>query len=117
MGVCRLVTCVALLAVAGMVVAADLPISRVVLFSSGVGFFEREGNVEGDATVELSFRTEQIQDILKSMVLQDLDGGTIAPVTYAPQDPLTRTLSSFAIDISANPTIAELWDMLRGSKV
>ena len=118
MSIHRLAVCVVTLAVmASVALAAELPISRVVLFSSGVGFFEREGTVEGDVSVELSFRTEQIRDILKSMVLQDLDGGTIAPVTYAPQDPLERTLSSFAIDISDNPTVSELWDLLRGSKV
>lgn len=97
--------------------AADVPLSRVVLFSSGVGYFERNGSVDGDASVELSFRTEQINDMLKSMVLQDLSGGTIAPVTYAPQDPLEKTLSSFAIDISDNPRMADLWDRLRGTRV
>lgn len=95
----------------------NLPISRVVLFSSGVGYFEREGTVEGNATVELSFRVEQINDILKSLILQDLDGGTIAPVTYAPQDPLQRTLSAFAVNIADNPGMAELWDRLRGARV
>jgi hypothetical protein len=97
--------------------AADVPLTRVVLFSSGVGYFEREGNIQGDATVELSFRTEQINDMLKSMVLQDFGGGVIAPVTYAPQDPLERTLSSFAVDISDNPNVADLWDRLRGTRV
>lgn len=94
----------------------NLPISRVVLFSSGVGYFEREGTVEGNATMELSFRVEQINDILKSLVLQDLDGGIIAPVTYAPQDPLHRTLSAFAVNIADNPSVAELWNRLRGAR-
>jgi hypothetical protein len=108
----------ALLAVqASIAAAAEVPISRVVLYSSGVGFFEREGTVTGDASVELSFRTAQVNDILKSLVLQDLSGGTVAPVTYAPQDPLERTLSSFAVDISDNPTLAKLWDRLRGARV
>src|SRR5438093_799569 len=33
--------------------AAQLPIGQVVLFSSGVGYFQREGSVEGDARVDL----------------------------------------------------------------
>lgn len=97
--------------------AADLPLSRVVLFSSGVGYFERMAEVSGSQKVELSFRTGQINDILKSMVLQDLGGGAIAPVTYAPQDPLDRILSSFSIDISDDPSVPELWAQLRGAKV
>ena len=93
--------------------AADLPLARVVLFSSGVGYFQHEGDVQGDATVPLSFRVEQINDILKSMVLQDFGGGTIGPITYAPQDPLERTLQSFAVDISNNPSLGDLLNQLR----
>jgi len=104
-------------AVAGADTVANLPVTRVVLFSSGVGYFEREGNVEGNATAQLSFRTEQINDILKSLVLQDLGGGNIDGVTYAPQDPLEHTLSAFAVNISDNPTFAQLWDRLRGAQV
>ncbi|MCD6361457.1 MAG: DUF4139 domain-containing protein, partial [Armatimonadetes bacterium] len=104
-------------AVAGAVEASGLPLSQVVLYSSGVGYFQHEGNVQGDETVTLSFRVEQINDILKSMVLQDLGGGTIGPVTYAPQDPLERTLESFAVDISDDPSLGDLLDSLRGAQV
>lgn len=97
--------------------AADLPVTGVALFTSGVGYFERVGQVQGDTTVDLTFRTEQINDILKSLVLQDLGGGTIAPVTYASQEPLSRTLSSFAINIGDNPSLRDLWDRLRGAQV
>jgi hypothetical protein len=114
----RLFVCAVVLAtLATVATAADLPLSRVVLFSSGVGYFERDGSVQGDATVDLTFRTDQINDILKSLVVQDLSGGTIAPVTYAPQDPLERTLSSFSLNISDNPRLSDLWDRLRGSRV
>jgi len=65
---------------AGAANAADLPLRHVVLFTSGVGFFEHEGLVHGDQTVTMSFRSDQINDILKSMVLQDHGGGTIGPV-------------------------------------
>ncbi|MGI5816465.1 MAG: hypothetical protein ACOX9R_00035 [Armatimonadota bacterium] len=102
---------------AGAAGAADLPLSHVVLYSSGVGFFQHEGMVRDSETVELSFRTEQINDILKSMVLQDHSGGTIGPVTYAPQDPLERTLRSFAVDIGDEPSLGELLSRLRGADV
>lgn len=114
----RLLICTLLLALStALALAADLPLSRVVLFSSGVGYFERTGKVSGDATLDLAFRTDQVNDILKSLVIQDLGGGTIAPVTYAPQDPLERTLSSFSLNLADNPRLAELWDQLRGSKM
>ena len=98
-------------------VAADIPISRVVMFSSGVGYFERAGSVEGTQPVSLSFKTDQINDLLKSLVLQDFDGGKIAPVVYAPQDPLVRTLKSFSVDLSQDKSLADMMRALRGAKV
>lgn len=112
-----LVPLAGLLIVAACGSAADLPISRVVLFSSGVGYFERAGTVQGDTTVELSFRVDQINDMLKSMTLQDMGGGTIGAITYAPQDPLSHTLRSFSVDVLGNESLADLLRSLIGAKV
>ena len=59
-----------------------LPLSEVVLYTSGVGYFQRDGTVDGRSYVELRFKTDRINDLLKSLVVQDLDGGQIAAVTY-----------------------------------
>src|SRR4051794_6540087 len=66
----------------------DLPITRAVLFSSGVGYFEHAGEVEGDVTMRLQFKTDQINDVLKSMVLMDESGGSVTGVTYPSNDPI-----------------------------
>jgi hypothetical protein len=97
--------------------AADVPVKQVVLFSSGVGYFEHFGTVKGGGSTELRFKTAQINDILKSLVLQDLDGGAINTITYPSQDPVAKTLRSFQVDITANPSMAELLNQLRGAKV
>lgn len=94
----------------------DLPITRAVLFSSGVGYFEHEGEIEDIATVRLLFKTEQINDVLKSMVLMDEDG-TVASVTYASDEPIDRALQSFGVDISGNPSLADLLNQLRGAEI
>jgi hypothetical protein len=94
-----------------------LPISQVVLFSSGVGYFQREGEVEGTTRVDLSFPVGDINDLLKSLVLQDLGGGKINAVRYDGADPLEKTLKSFALDLTGNPTFGELLNMARGEKV
>jgi hypothetical protein len=94
-----------------------LPLSRVVLFSSGVGYFQREGTVEGNASLELAFRTAEINDLLKSLVLRDLDGGQITGVNYASRDPVARTLRSFAIDLTGNPDLAGVLAQVRGEAV
>ncbi len=95
----------------------DVPVTKAVLFSSGVGYFEHSGTVEGDATVRLHFKTSQINDILKSMVLLDLDGGTANSVSYAGNEPIDRALGSFSIDISGQPTLADLLRQMRGAQV
>ncbi len=95
----------------------DVPVKEVVLFSSGVGYFQHEGSVQGDGQTELRFKTAQINDILKSLVLQDLDGGHVGVVTYPSQDPLAKTLGSFQVDISDNPSFGDLLNKLRGARV
>jgi hypothetical protein len=97
--------------------ATDVPVREVVLFSSGVGYFEHFGTVRGDGTAELRFKTNQINDILKSLVLQDLDNGQVRAVTYPSQDPIAKTLKSFQVDITANPPLADLLNQLRGARV
>ncbi|MEK7412514.1 MAG: hypothetical protein AAB263_04245 [Planctomycetota bacterium] len=99
------------------VVGVDLPVSEVTLFSSGVGTFVHAGTVQGDATAELRFRTGQINDVLKSLVLEDLNGGTVGTVGYPSQDPLEKTLKSFQVDVSGNPPLAGLLNQLRGARV
>ena len=73
--------------------------------------------MQGDGQTELRFKTSQINDILKSLVLQDLDGGHVGTVTYPSQDPLEKTLGSFQVDISDNPSLGDLLDKLRGARI
>ncbi len=94
-----------------------VPVKSVVLFSSGVGYFQHAGSVKGDGNTELRFKTNQINDILKSLVLQDMDGGKVSTVQYPSQDPVEKTLKSFQVDITANPPLADLLNQLRGAKV
>ena len=96
---------------------AQLPLSRVVLFTSGVGYFQREGTVSGNTDLDLYFMTKDINDLLKSLVIQDLDGGQVTGVTYSSRDPLNRTLQSFAIDLTGNPGMAQILAQVRGEKV
>ena len=95
----------------------EVPVKEVVLFSSGVGYFQHEGTVHDDASTELRFKTAQINDILKSLVLNDLGGGRVGVVTYPSQDPLAKTLASFQVDISDNPSEGQLLDKLRGARI
>lgn len=96
---------------------SDLPVSKITLYRSGVGYFERQGRIDGNAEVQLRFNTDQINDILKSMVLLDLDGGRVDSVSYGSKEPLSKRLASFGINISDNPSANEILQRLRGTPV
>src|SRR5437588_5708868 len=96
---------------------ADVPVRAVVLFSSGVGYFEHFGTVKGDGATELRFKTDQVNDVLKSLLLEDLDGGRVGTVSYPGQAPLDKTLKSFQVDITNNPPLGDLLNQLRGAKL
>lgn len=94
-----------------------LPISRIVLFSSGVGYFQRDGLVEGDARINLQFQAQNINDLLKSLVVQDAGGGRVSTVSYDSRDPIEKTLKSFAIDLTSNPSQGQLLQQIRGERI
>ncbi len=95
----------------------NLPIAQVALYTSGVGYFERSGTVDGDARESLLFPVDQVNDILKSLVLLDTGGGQIEPVTFAAQDSVTKQLQAFSVDLSDNPDRAALLNRVRGARV
>ena len=97
--------------------AVSLPITRVVLFNSGVGYFSRSGEVENEARVDLTFPETDINDLLKSMVLEDFNKGRISAVSYDSREPIARTLSSFAINLNGNPTFAGIVAQMRGERI
>jgi hypothetical protein len=95
----------------------DLPVTRIVLFSSGVGYFQRDGQVDGNTRIDLQFASNNINDLLKSLVLQDQGGGQISTVNYDNRDPIEKTLKSFAIDLTHNPTTGALLNQVRGERI
>lgn len=95
----------------------DVPIEQVVFFKSGVSYVEHRGQVSGDTTMTLRFRTEQMKDVLKSLVLQDLGRGTVGTVGYPSKDPLERRLKSFGVDLSEPTGLGPLLNQLRGTPV
>jgi hypothetical protein len=94
-----------------------LPVKAVVLFSSGMGYFQREGEVDGETRIDLTFPAGDINDLIKSLTLQDLGGGLVSAVSYDSHDPVERTLKSFAVDLTGRPGQAQLMEQARGEKV
>lgn len=95
----------------------DLPVTRVVLFSGGVAYFEHAGKITGDAMVRLTFKADQINDVLKSMHVSPGSKGAVTGVSYPSSDPQQRALKSFAVDLSGKTDLADLLKQLRGASI
>jgi hypothetical protein len=97
--------------------AVELPVRHVVLFTNGVGYFEHVGTVVGTQEVALPVAPEHMDDLLQSLVVQDGGGGRIEGARYGARDPLDRLLASYALDLSADPTLAQILTQARGEAV
>ncbi|MDR2663450.1 MAG: DUF4139 domain-containing protein, partial [Treponema sp.] len=95
----------------------DLPLKRIALFSSGVGYFEHSGSLSGDAELSLSFDVDAVNDALKSLVINDAGPGASPSVSYPSEETLERTLQSLAIDLSRNPGTAQIFAGQRGAEI
>lgn len=58
--------------------AAELPVRHVVLYKNGVGYFERSGTLAAGGSARLDFKTSEMNDVLKSLVIVEKGGGGVA---------------------------------------
>lgn len=118
-------SCLSLAIVAGLALPAlamqdeaqELPITAITLYRSGVGSFERVGEINGDANVYLRVDQGQLNDLLKSLVVLDGGGGTVGAISYGSREPIERRLASFGVNLADNPSMSELLSRLRGARV
>ncbi|HEV2297863.1 MAG TPA: carboxypeptidase regulatory-like domain-containing protein [Candidatus Acidoferrales bacterium] len=94
-----------------------LPVRRVVLYKSGVGYFEHLGQVRGDQTVAIDFTSAQLNDVLQSLTVLDLNGGRITGVDYNSQASLSQRLGALRLPLGEKTNLAEFLAALRGSRV
>ncbi len=93
-------------------VAAELPVKRVVLYKHGVGYFERAGEVPSGQTARLEFKPNDMNDVLKSLVVDEQGGGRVTGVRYDSANPAQSSLN-----VEAGVALAKFLDGLRGAKV
>lgn len=95
---------------------AQLPVREMVLYKHGVGFFVREGSLSGESTA-LTFRQDEINDVLKSLAVFDRSGGQVLGIHYqTPMDKAAR-LASSSIRLADDGSLRSLLAGLRGRQV
>ena len=96
-----------------------LPVKRIILYSNGIGYFERQGTVNGSQNIELEFTSNQMNDVLKSLLLLDLNGGRIASATYNTAKPMEKQLERFTLNLngSKGKSLTALIGQLVGTRI
>src|SRR5215467_2985447 len=94
-----------------------LPVRRVVLYKNGVGYFEHTGRVRGAQELKIDFTSSQLNDVLKSLTVLDLDGGKISGVGYNSVAPIAEQLKALRLPLDESTTLAGFLNALRGSQI
>ena len=97
--------------------AGRLPVKRVVLYKNGVGYFEHVGKVRDNQDVTIPFTSGQLNDVLKSLTVLDLNGGRITGVAYGSSAPVERQLGDLRLSLGDKATLAEVLGALRGARI
>jgi hypothetical protein len=96
--------------------AAELPLTRVVLSTSGIAQFTHSGPVTAGSTVDVAVRFDQVDDILKSLTVFD-KAGAIGPVSLPGQAPLAELFRDLPFGPDALDSSRALLNALVGSEV
>jgi len=97
--------------------AAELPVKKVVLYKHGIGFFERSGRVGAGEAARLDFKAAEMNDVLKSLTIEERGGGRVTGVRYEASEPVERRLREFPFGIGGAQPLAAILDQLKGSRV
>src|SRR5216683_1053327 len=96
--------------------AQDLALKRVMLSSGGLGYFEYEATVEGDATLKLTVSLPQVDDVLKSLVVYD-DKGGVGGLSLPGREPLAQAFKDLPFDQDSLGSPADLLATLKGAEI
>jgi len=99
----------------GTAQAADLALKRAVLGTGGVGYFEYAAEVSGKDTLTLRARLDQVDDILKSMVILDPAGP--ASATLPGKAGAEQAFASLPFAKSDLDSMPELISALKGAEI
>lgn len=95
----------------------QLPVRSVVLYKSGVGFFQHVGQIRGDEAVRIDFNSGQLDDVLGSLTVLDLNGGRITGIGYNSEAPFSQRLSALGLPLEENMDLGKFLEALRGTRV
>ena len=97
--------------------AADLPVREVVLFKHGVGYFARSGRLGAGESARLDFKAGEMNDVLKSLTIEQKGTGKISGLRYDSSEPLSKKLEEFPFSIGSQQPLSAVLDQLKGARI
>lgn len=94
----------------------NLPIVHITLYKHGVGYFRRRGSLSGTAT-KLTFRREEMADLLKSLTVIDYGGGQVLGIDYDTPQSDEERLAGCSILLNDRRSLRDLLLSLRGRAI
>ncbi|MFN0101760.1 MAG: hypothetical protein ACKV2U_06670 [Bryobacteraceae bacterium] len=102
---------------AASLMAAELPVKRVVLYKHGVGYFERSGDLASGESGRLDFKASEMNDVLKSLTVEETGGGKVSGLRYDSSTPLDRRLAEYSFAVGAQVPLAQFLDQFKGARI
>ena len=94
----------------------DLALKRVMLSTGGVAYLEFEAEITDNAELTLDVRLDQVDDVLKSVVVYDSKGG-VGTASLAGRNPLFQTFNDLPFGEAALTSPAALLNALQGAEI
>ena len=111
------VSLLSILLVLQTISAAELPVRKVILYKHGIGYFERGGEIPAGQSARLDFKANEMNDVLKSLMINDQTGNSVAGVRYDSSLPLAAKLAEFPFKLGDRSPLTDFLDQLKGAKI
>lgn len=95
----------------------DLDVTKVVLYKHGIGYFERGAAIPAGESAVLRFKASEMDDVLKSLTVEQTGGQGVSAIRYDSSDPLSKRLEVFPFEIDRGDDLAHILDQFKGAEI
>jgi len=95
----------------------QLVLKKVTLFNNGVGYFQLGGNVMAGEEIPLRVKSNQMNDLLKSLTVLNLTGGQVSSIVYDNDKTISQKLDEFNFQLRKTHGLPQILRQLQGSEI
>lgn len=95
-----------------------LDVKKVVIFKHGVSYYVLKGELQGNGNFELEFKVDEMNDILKSLVVLDTsEKGYISSISYDAAISSSDLLKTIMLDVPDSNSFSSLIAQIKGADI